>query len=394
MSRLFGIQHDEEEFLKMAKRRARSDLAKYLRRGTIPANLHGKKRITIAMDWFEIPSWRYGFPKTGVGQGEGKPGDDLGPTQPDEDDGDGCKEPGATGGGPISIDVDVTPEEFEAFFQEALELPRIKPKGDRSISEEREKYNTISRVGPKSQLHEDRTFEEAMKRSIAEGLYRPPDKLVVVPHPKDFRFKSWTVIREPKNNAAVFFIRDISGSMGPEETRAARYLCGLCQWWLSRNYDGIEVRYVVHHGEGWEVDEKEFFTIRSGGGTEASSGHVEAHRLVDKHYPVADWNIYFLYLSDGFNASNDNAQYERILRDQLLPIANQYSYGEITAGRDFWGAYERSGASIFSAPGTIGKLLEEKFKDVETVALAEIKSGDDMYSSVIDAIKTYFKKGH
>ena len=78
----------------MAKRRMRSDLGKYLRRGTVPIGIKGGKTVTIPIDSFEIPSFRYGFPEFGVGQGEGQPGDDLGPV-----DGCDCDDPDGPGPG-------------------------------------------------------------------------------------------------------------------------------------------------------------------------------------------------------------------------------------------------------------------------------------------------------
>src|SRR3989344_5377484 len=98
MSRLTGIQFDKEEFIKMAKGRIRKDMSKYLKRGTMPIQVRGGKVVSIAMDWFEVPSWRYGFPKSGVGQGEGEPGEDLGPVESDED-GEHGPSPGGHGGG-------------------------------------------------------------------------------------------------------------------------------------------------------------------------------------------------------------------------------------------------------------------------------------------------------
>lgn len=393
MSRLTGIQFDKEEFIKMAKGRIRKDMSKYLRRGTVPIQIRGGKIVSISMDWFEVPSWRYGFPETGVGQGEGEPGEDLGPVESD-DDGEHGPSPGGHGGGGLTVDIDVTLEELTEFFQETLELPRIKPKGDRSIKEAKEKFNTVSRVGPLSRIHDTRTFEEALQRAIAEGTFNPPEKTIVVPERSDFRFKSYSVVTEPKNNAVILYIRDISGSMGLEETMAARYLCGLCSFWLAQNYDGLEEAYVVHHGEGWEVAKEEFFSIRSSGGTDASSGHEKAYEIIDSRFSPSKWNIYIVYLSDGMNFESDNEPYRKALREKLLPICNQYNYGQIDAHRGWWGAYGGSGASMFSAPGTIGQILEREFRDVENIAIAEIIAEPNDYSSVIEAIKIFFKKGN
>lgn len=391
MSRLPNIKIDEREFLKMVKRRLRSDLGKYLRRGTIPIDIRGKKVVTIPLDWLEIPSWRYGFPKVGVGQGEGEIGSDLGPVESDEE---GEKGRGGQGEGPVTIDIEITIEEFAEIFQEVLELPRIQPKGERAVVEEREKYTTISRYGPHSQIHVTRTYQEALKEAIALGTFKPPLKNVVIPTSDHFRFKSYEVVKEPQNNAVIFFVRDISGSMGPEESRAARYLCSLCSFWLSCNYEGLEEVYIVHHGRGWEVDKEEFFKLASMGGTEASSGHKAAWAVIESRFPPSDWNIYFVYLSDGMNFIPDNEAYKQIMREKILPVANQYNYGEVQFIRPWWKAYqETTEEDIFSEPGTLGHELQEIKKEFDNIALAKVKSGEEMYSSVVKAIQIFFHKG-
>ena len=393
MSRLIGIHFDEEEFNKMAKGRLKKEFGKYMRHGTIPIDIRGKDIVTIPVLWFETPSFRYGFPNTGVGQGEGEPGQDLGPVG-DDDEGDepGQKPSAGKGGGGVTVGVKVTLEEFAEFFQEALELPHIQPKGERCIMEEKDKYNTIARVGPMSQLHVTRTFEEAVQEAIAMGTYQPPEKTIIVPNPKNFRFRSFNRIKEPRNNAVVFYMRDISGSMNYEQIRVCQYLCGFCSFWLSRYYHELEEVWVVHHGEAWEVKKDEFFKIQgSGGGTECSTAHVEADKIIDKRYPPSEWNIYIVYLSDGFNFGTDNDQYIAIVK-KLLPVLNMYNYGEVSYMRSWWGAYKKSGASIFSEPGTIGHILEKEFKNTENVALAEIESDpSEAYESAIEAIKKFFK---
>ena len=51
-------------------------------------------------------------------------------------------------------------------FAEELELPRIQPKGQANIRQERPRYRSIRRVGPESLRHFKRTYREALRRSI------------------------------------------------------------------------------------------------------------------------------------------------------------------------------------------------------------------------------------
>src|SRR5439155_4582633 len=115
----------------------------------------------------------------GVGQGEGEAGDAL----------EG--EPGLDEGQHI-LEVEVGLDELAAILGEELELPRIQPRGRRSVPVEKVKYSNIRRVGPESLRHFKRTFREALKRQVALGLYNPSNP-VIVPIREDRRYRSWHV---------------------------------------------------------------------------------------------------------------------------------------------------------------------------------------------------------
>ena len=64
-------------------------------------------------------------------------------------------------------------DELAAILGEELELPRIQPRGRRSVPVEKVKYSNMRRVGPESLRHFKRTFREALKRQVAPGALRP-----------------------------------------------------------------------------------------------------------------------------------------------------------------------------------------------------------------------------
>lgn len=389
LSRTGSIKIDEEEYTAIIKGKIRQDLRRYLGTGNITmGDKDGEGLISIMTDEIEIPSWRFGFPsEEGVAQGEGEPGDDLGPA-------DECDEPSAGAGqghGRRKIVIDLTPEEFVHYFEEMLELPRIKPKGDRTVFEEREKYTTLSRKGPRSLLHLKKTFFEALKRAIVLGEFRPPDKTMIIPQNDDLWFTSFDVVKEPKNNAVLFFARDVSGSMGPEERRVVSYLCDLCEFWLAQNYDQLEKVYIMHDDQAERVSREEFFTEDRGGGTTCSAALKKIHEIIDNEFPASQWNIYIVYLSDGFNWSTDNEVFLELLSEKIFPIVNQFNYAQIAMQRPWWPAYNQSGAQTFSSPGTLGQEILKRFPGMENLAFAEVKNND--FESVVDAIKCFFKKG-
>src|SRR5690606_40882397 len=66
------------------------------------------------------------------------------------------------------LEVDITLEELATIMAEELELPRIQPKGQASIVEEKAKYNSIRQTGPESLRHFKRTYLRALRRQRSE----------------------------------------------------------------------------------------------------------------------------------------------------------------------------------------------------------------------------------
>jgi len=395
MSRVSGIKQDEAEFMAIIKGLIRKNLGKYILRARFIGGRQGKNLIAIAIAIIDIPTFRYGWPDDFiVSQGEGKPGDDLGPVPRDPDE-DGSKEGGEGDGESRHIIVEIEEEEFLEWFGEYLKLPKIKPKGERTIYEEREKWNTIHRLGPKSTVEIRRTYKEALKRSTATGEYMPPDKVNIIIIPPDMRFRAFQKVKEPKNNAVIAFMRDISGSMGLPEVEALSVLCDYCERWLRASYrqGAFEIFYIVHDHNAEEVNRRQFLSVRENwGGTIVSTAHELFIKIIAERYPPSQWNIYPFYFSDGFNWTTDNDKYIKLMREEILPIANQYNYGQTDIQRPWLDAYRDSKADTFSLPGTIGNVLREQLKDADNIATATISGKDQQ--SVIEAIKKFFEKGN
>ncbi|OGN32614.1 MAG: hypothetical protein A3I92_01015 [Candidatus Yanofskybacteria bacterium RIFCSPLOWO2_02_FULL_43_10b] len=396
MSRIFRSKLDEEEFLKIVRGSLRKDLRRYLGRGMIRIpRKDGSGIVAIPIETIEIPTLRYGYPEEFmIGQGDGQVGDDLGPTS---DQGRGKKPAGGQGhGGRRTIEIDISTEEFRKMFQEELELPNIKPKGERSTLEEKDRWTTISKHGSPSQTHLQRTMKEAMKRAVADGSYRPPAKTTIIPNSEEFRYKSYEKILEPKNNAVCFWQRDGSGSMGQEELVVVSYLVDLCEFWLSFFYDKLENVYIIHDDRAFEVTREQFLKEDWGGGTTCSSALAKMLEITGERFNPQEWNIYSTYLSDGLNYTADNEIFKALLLDKVLPIVNQFNYGQIDLYRSWWEDYQdssaKTNAGIFSDPGTIGALIEDLEGDIENIAFAEIDASDE--KTITDTIKTFFGKGN
>lgn len=378
------IRRDEEEFHGIIKGKAREDLKKFLTQGDIILPKKGEgKAISIPVPAIDIPTFRFGQNIGGVGQGKGEPGTDLGPIGQDPQDGE--EKQAGTGSTEDLIEVEIPAYEFFEWLKELLELPNIEPKGEKALKSEEHKYSEIRKVGPETLLHKKRTFKQALKRSMSEGAYNPREP-IIIPVRDDKRYRSWEVVKKPKNNAVIIYMMDVSGSMGDEEREVVRFLCALCEFWLSWNYDGLETAFIIHDGQASRVSRDEFFATRRMGGTVASTAHETCMGLMENEFPPSQWNIYPMYFSDGFNWSTDDEKCMKLLKEKILPHVNQYSYGEVEVYRSWWGDYKRSGATTFSRPGNFGDNLAKEFENESKVAWSAVKDKEQ----AIEALKEFF----
>jgi len=318
------IEQDHSRFKQIVRGKIKDNLRKYITRGELIGR-KGRDLISIPLPQIDLP--RFVFDprqKGGVGQGEGDVGTVIGVGEDQEGPGQAGDAPGQH-----VLEVDVSLEELAEILGEELELPDIQNKGKKNIITEKERYTGIAMSGPESLRHFKRTYREALKRQIASGTYSPLNP-TIVPIRKDKRYRSWRVTRQPETNAVIIYMMDVSGSMGEEQKEIVRIESFWIDTWLRSQYQGIEVRYIVHDAEAREVDQETFYHTRESGGTVISSAYKLCDRLMAKHFPADEWNIYLFHFSDGDNWSQgDTEECFTILRENLLPGCNQFCYGQV-----------------------------------------------------------------
>src|SRR6202042_2269344 len=143
---------------------------------------------------------------------------------------------------------------------------------------------------------------EALKRQIATGTY-VPDNPIVVPIPADKRYRSWKTEAEPVANAVIIYMMDVSGSMGDEQKEIVRIESFWIDAWLTRQYKGLESRFIIHDAVAREVDRETFFHTRESGGTMISSAYKLCTQMITSDYPAAEWNIHPFHFFRGDNWS-------------------------------------------------------------------------------------------
>ncbi|MDD5248353.1 MAG: YeaH/YhbH family protein [Rhodocyclaceae bacterium] len=159
----------------------------------------------------------------------------------------------------------------------------------------------------------------------------------------DLRFNNRIRIPAPSTQAVMFCLMDVSGSMDEEKKQAAKRFFMLLYLFLRRTYQHIEVVFIRHHTQAFEVGEDEFFHSRESGGTVVSSALELMHKIVVERYSSRVWNIYGAQASDGENWDSDSPHCRDILRDEILPYVQYYAYIEITAvePQNLWHEYAR-----------------------------------------------------
>jgi len=363
-----NIDNDVHRFKQIVRGRVRKDLRKFMSSGEMIGR-QGGKTVSIPLPQIGIPRFRYGDNSGGgVGQGDGDQGDAV-DGQPGDGTGQAGNQPGQH-----AIEAEVTLEELAEIIGDELELPRIEPKGRKHVSSDKDRYTGISRVGPEGLRHTRRTFREALKRQVASGTW-DPNRPRIVPIRDDKRYRTWKTKNEPQSAAVIIYMMDVSGSMGREQKEIVRLEAFWIDTWLQHNYDNVDSRFIIHDAAAREVDRDTFFSTRESGGTLISSAYKLCWELIESDYPSDEWNIYPFHFSDGDNWSKaDTTRCLELLRDQMVPAVNQFSYAQVDS--DYG-----SGQFFEDLKGTFG--------DDERVTLSRVPDRDH----IMDSIKELLGKG-
>ena len=360
------IDQDVARFKQIVRGRVKKELRKFISSGELIGK-KGKDLISIPIPIIDIPRFVYGDKqKGGVGQGKGGEGSQVKP-------GEGVSRAGSAPGEHI-LEVEVTFDELAELLGEELELPHIKPKGMEELESRGYRYSGISTAGPESLRHFKRTFRKALRRQIISGTYDPKRPLIT-PVREDRVYRTWVETRRPRSWALVVYMLDVSGSMGSEQKEVVRLESFWIDTWIRSQYQGVDVRYIIHDAVAREVDRDTFFHTRESGGTIISSAYKLFLKIIEDHYDPADWNIYPFHFSDGDNWSgNDTEECLSLLEKQIFPISNAFCYGQVESE---YGS------------GQFLRDLEGKFPGHETLITSKIPNRE----GIVDSIKAFLGKG-
>jgi len=283
-----------------------------------------------------------------------------------------------SGEGEDDFTFTLSKEEFMELFFEDLALPRLLRTHIASTQQYRLRRAGYSHDGTPQNLALLRTMGGALGRRIAltrapqrelkqlqaqldalleqdDGTSEPLIELrqriealqariarVAFLDPIDLRFRSRTRVPDPSNQAVMFCLMDVSGSMDQARKDLAKRFFILLYLFLTRHYEKIDIVFIRHHTQAAEVSEDEFFHSQETGGTMVSSALVLLDQTMRARYPAGDWNIYVAQASDGDNFTDDNAQCASLLAERILPQVRYYAYVQVVQEEQgLWHAYRQ-----------------------------------------------------
>ncbi len=365
------IERDRSRFKNIVEGQVRKDLGKYINTPELVGK-KGKDIVRISIPQIKIPHFEYGENMGGVGSGEGEEGQPIFVGEPDH-------EPGGAGGnlpGTHPLEAEVSIAELVKFLRDQIELPNLLPRGIGTIEGERIKVEGIQ-VAMSPKFDFKRAFKEALEET------QDPQEAAVLAHSKPHaRYRSYEIERAPQARAVIFYVMDISGSMTDYYKKLARQTAFWTERLIESTYPKVEKRFIVHEVEAKEVDEKKFYLLREGGGTNISSAYNLVDKIIDKEYNPEDWNIYVIHFSDGENEENDN---EKALNtfEKLLPKTRIFGFVRIKQQGMFGGA-ETNFVNRLQSKAIEAKLSGITGEHERRFALAKVGSNYDTYEAILE----------
>ncbi|MBI2625042.1 MAG: DUF444 family protein [Candidatus Nealsonbacteria bacterium] len=235
------------------------------------------------------------------GSGEGEVGQVIAeaPLQ-GEDEGEG-EDPNA-GTEPGEHGIEEEAYRFGKELSEKFQLPNLKDKGKKIPTDEYIYDLTDRHRGSGQFLDKQETLKSIVETNVILGRVDKDNidttQMVVGPNDKVYRVLSREKVW--KSQAVVFFLRDYSGSMWGEPTKAILAQHMMIYAWLIVQYEKMVIpRFIVHDTEAQEVSVEHYFKRTANGGTLIASGYGKINEIVEGEGLARNYNIYVFQGTDG-----------------------------------------------------------------------------------------------
>ncbi len=325
----------------------------------------GNKKIKIPVRGIKEFQFIYGDNTKRVGSAPGQDvtrGQKIGESQ--QGKGPGTGKGAGSDKGEEMYEVEVTLAELIQYLFESLKLPNMAKKRLGKMTADKIKRSGYRKQGIRARLDKKETMISRIRRrnnAIRAGDVNPEpiagEEEERFPfHEKDLTYRHIVTKQKECNNAVIFFVMDVSGSMTREKKFLARSFFFLLYQFIQTKYENTDVVFVAHTTEAFECDEKQFFTFSPNGGTYISPSMDMVKNIIDTRYNQSDWNVYTFYCGDGDNWSNDNMNVLPAFR-AVSDLSQLMAYIEICPETPM--AWSKSDSTII---GLLMPLLSEKFK--------------------------------
>lgn len=254
-------------------------------------------------------------PRKQDGDGDGDDGDG----QPGDKPSDG--DPGNGNNGVSWVDVPL--EAWARALEDVVELPNLRPKGDKSLTKSEEKTGKVyKRHG---ELVTRQIIRKAYKRGFQELEEEGEDPFDVFPadviargvtklKDGDFVVRGSTPVKDPEISAQVNFILDLSGSMSGYVEQAKRAFYDL-RAILMRRYKNIVFRFITFESSAVVfTNPEEFFRARMGGGTAYIEG-LKKDLEVKQQFPPAKYDRFTVMIGDMEDFGGP--EFEEVMREVI-----------------------------------------------------------------------------
>jgi len=319
----------------------------------------GKKKIKIPVRG--IKEYQFVFGRNqgskGVGSAQGqdiKKGQKIKDGQKQKAKGQGKK--AGNEKGEEFYEVELTLDELAKYLFDDLNLPDLEKKSDASVLAEKIKRKGYRTKGIRARLSKKETLKNKIRRqkqAIKNKTWDPESGERFTFHEDDLKYKHIEIKHKPITNAVIFFIMDVSGSMGKQKKFLARSFFFLLYQFIRYRYEKIDIVFVAHTTEAKEVNEDDFFQRGSSGGTFISSGLDKSLEIINERYNPNSWNLYAFHGSDGENWAEDNEKAKTAMQ-KLIDICQLAGYIQIVPDGDK--VYGKEMADVFQP------LITDNFK--------------------------------
>lgn len=207
------------------------------------------------------------------------------------------------------------------------ELPNLEEKGKR-VPVDEYTYDLLQVYKGSGQVVDKRrTIRQIVKDNLALGNLDPDDintkDFLIAQSMKWYRVMS----RERKytSKAAVFFVRDYSGSMMGETTAAVVSQHQIIYVWLMKQYGEnlVEPYFILHDSEAKQVSNFDaYLRARVAGGTKVASGYKLVNKIIKERNLAQDYNIYVFHGTDGDDWDNNGKDTTPEL-EEMIKVSNR-----------------------------------------------------------------------